>query len=78
VSGPGFGLSNKNQPCCYSRWEDGVIQYIRQGPGSEELEECGYEQRRLAEGSEEVQGPHRTVGPVMMMINVATQPSRLM
>jgi hypothetical protein len=25
------------------RWEDGVIQDIRQGPGSEEVEECGYE-----------------------------------
>jgi hypothetical protein len=27
------------------RWEDGVIQDIRQGPGSEELEECGYEEK---------------------------------
>jgi hypothetical protein len=25
------------------RWEDGVIQDIWQGPGSEELEKCGYE-----------------------------------
>jgi hypothetical protein len=50
------------------RWEDGVIQDIRQDPGREELEECGYEQRRLAESSEEVQGPHRTVEPIPMMM----------
>jgi hypothetical protein len=25
------------------RWEHSVIQDIRQSPGSEELEECGYE-----------------------------------
>jgi hypothetical protein len=55
-----------------------VIQDIRQDPGREELEECGYEQRRLAEASEEVQCPHRTVEPMMMMMIVATQPSRLM
>jgi hypothetical protein len=39
-----------------------------QGPGSEELEECDYELRRLAEASEQGQGPHRTVEPMMMIL----------
>jgi hypothetical protein len=54
------------------RWEDGVIQDIRQGPGSEELEECGYEYRRLSEASEESQGQHRTVKPMMMIPSLIT------
>jgi hypothetical protein len=33
---------------------------MRQGPGSEELGECGYEEKRVAEASEEDQAPHRT------------------
>jgi hypothetical protein len=39
-----------------------------QGPGSEELEECGYEWRTLAEASEESQGPRRAVESMMMMM----------
>jgi hypothetical protein len=39
-----------------------------QGSGSGELEECGYEGRRVAEDSEKGQGPHRTVEPTMTMM----------
>jgi hypothetical protein len=38
------GLGNLEGP---NIWENGVIKDIRQGPGSEELEERRYEQRRL-------------------------------
>jgi hypothetical protein len=45
-----------------TKWEDGLIQ----GPEREKLGECSCEYRRLAEASEEEQGPHRT-GEAMMM-----------
>jgi hypothetical protein len=48
------------------RWEDSVIQDIRQGPGSGELDECSYEQTGLAEASEQDHGPHRTIEQMMM------------
>jgi hypothetical protein len=54
------------------RWEDGVVQDIRQGPESEDLEECGYGYRRLAETPEEGQGPHWHVKPMMMMMMIAS------
>jgi hypothetical protein len=38
-------------------------------PGSEELEECSYGQRRLAEGAQEGHGSHKTVMPMMMNSN---------
>jgi hypothetical protein len=38
---------------------------MRQGPWSEELEECGYEERKL---SEECQGPHREFKTMMVVM----------
>jgi hypothetical protein len=46
--------------------EHGVIQDKRQVLWSEELEEFGYEERKL---SEECQDPHRALMPMMVMIS---------
>jgi hypothetical protein len=39
-----------------------------QNLGRKKLEECSIEQRRMVSNSEEIQGAHRAVEPMMMMM----------
>jgi hypothetical protein len=50
------------------RWEECVAGH--QDFGCKEVEECGIKWGRMADNSEEGQGPQRAVAPMMMMMMI--------